>query len=192
MQDVATPGTVVMTRGVTTELAIPCFYQEAHFPVHAHPHDRVRHDMLGWPTPEHPDHVCQEWDFDRHCCRRTPHMKFCPPTCERFVDLGRLFPIHLFEEGYSQVELVFEDDMISKHDAYIDEEDDWIVRVKLYTDASMEIAERVETSMAVYVIGTSDKSSRVVGPSPQRVDLVALMRLVILPTVVTPHINEEA
>ena len=191
MQDVITPGTVVMTRGVTTHLAIPCFYQEAHFPVHAHPHDRMRHDMLGWPTPEHPDHVCQEWDFDRHCCRRTPHMKFCPPTCERFVDLGRLFPVHLTKEGYTEVNVMFEDNAETfEYDAYIDEEDDWIVRVDLYSDISMGIGVRTETSMAVYVGTKMERDSKSL--AQERNDLVALMRLVVLPTIVTPDTLKEA
>ena len=86
MQDTVTPGTVFVHQGTTAHLAIPCFYQEAHAPIHAVPHDRMLHDTLGWPTPEHPDHSCQEWDFDRHCCRRTPHLRFCPPSCEIDAD----------------------------------------------------------------------------------------------------------
>lgn len=134
MQDTTTPGRTFVHNGSTARLAIPCWYIEARKPIPAHPHDRMRHDMLGWPTPDHPDHVCQEWDFDRHACRRTPHMKCDPPRCEHFVDMGRVIPIHFKEEGYSSVKVSVLDDERNSVDGVkatgsIDADDDWIIRV---------------------------------------------------------------
>lgn len=172
MQDTATPGTVFVHQGTTAHLAIPCFYQEMHFPVHAHPHDRMRHDMLGWPTPEHPDHVCQEWDFDRHCCRRTPHMKFCPPSCERFVDLGRLFPIHLTEEGYDGVEVEQQTGLVTVT-GRIDPDQDWVVRLDVESDVDMSVTKPQRTSVAVYVTRGDDAR-----------DLVSLVKVIVLPVAI--------
>ena len=172
MQDTATPGTVFVHQGTTAHLAIPCFYQEAHFPVHAHPHDRMRHDMLGWPTPEHPDHSCQEWDFDRHCCRRTPHMKFCPPSCERFVDLGRLFPIHLTDEGYDGVEVEQQTELVTVT-GHIDSDQDWVVRLDVESDVDISVTKPQRTSVAVYVTRGDDAR-----------DLVSLVKVIVLPVAI--------
>ena len=172
MQDTATPGTVFVHQGTTAHMAIPCFYQEAHAPIHAHPHDRMRHDMLGWPTPEHPDHSCQEWDFDRHCCRRTPHMKFCPPSCERFVDLGRLFPIHLTEEGYDGVEVEQQTGLVTVTGS-IDADQDWVVRLVISSEVDMEVTKPQRTSAAVYVTRGDDVR-----------DLVSLVKIIVLPVAI--------
>ena len=172
MQDTATPGTVFVHQGTTAHLAIPCFYQEAHAPVHAVPHDRMRHDTLGWPTPERPDHSCQEWDFDRHCCRRTPHLKFCPPSCERFVDLGRLFPIHLTEEGYDGVEVEQQTGLVTVT-GRIDPDQDWVVRLDVESDVDMSVTKPQRTSVAVYVTRGDDAR-----------DLVSLVKVIVLPVAI--------
>ena len=172
MQDTATPGTVFVHQGTTAHLAIPCFYQEAHAPVHAVPHDRMLHDTLGWPTPERPDHSCQEWDFDRHCCRRTPHLKFCPPSCERFVDLGRLFPIHLTEEGYDGVEVEQQTGLVTVT-GRIDPDQDWVVRLDVESDVDMSVTKPQRTSVAVYVTRGDDAR-----------DLVSLVKVIVLPVAI--------
>lgn len=172
MQDTVTPGTIVVQAGTTGHMAIPLFYQEVRPPVHATPHDRMLHDTLGWPTPERPDHSCQEWDFDRHCCRRTPHLKFCPPSCERFVDLGRLYPIHLKEEGYTSVDVECQTDLVSVS-AEIDEDQDWVIRLTVDSEVDMTTSKKRQTSVAVYVKRGTDVR-----------DLVTLVRVVVLPTAI--------
>lgn len=172
MQDTVTPGTIVVQAGTTGHMAIPLFYQEVRPPVHAVPHDRMLHDTLGWPTPERPDHSCQEWDFDRHCCRRTPHLKFCPPSCERFVDLGRLYPIHLKEEGYTGVDVECQTDLVSVT-AEIDEDQDWVIRLTVDSEVDMITTKKRQTSIAVYVKRGTDVR-----------DLVTLVRVVVLPTAI--------
>ena len=159
MQDVATPGTVFVHQGATAHLAIPCFYQEAHPPVHAHP-------------PYHPDHSCQEWDFDRHCCRRTPHLKFCPPSCERFVDLGRLYPIHLREEGYEEVRVEQQTGLVTVTGS-IDADQDWVVRLVISSEVDMEVTKPQRTSAAVYVTRGDDV-----------MDLVSLVKIIVLPVAI--------
>lgn len=175
MQDTVTPGSVVIHAGETANLAIPCFYQEIHRPIPVRPHDRLRHDTLGWPTPDRPDHSCQEWDFDRHVCRRTPHMKCDPPHCERYVDMRSLFPIHLTEEGYGNVKVVLQTDIVTA-DAWIDEDQDWVIRIKLSSDPDVEVTEPKHTSAAVYM-DDMGKAARAMSPS----HLVALMRVTVLP-----------
>lgn len=130
LQKMSTRGTVYVADGTTASLAIPCYYMEMHRPIPAAPHDRMRHDMLGWPTPDKPDSCCQEWDFVNSCCRRTPHMECCPPHCEHFIDMRKLFPIHLKDEGYTslEVEIVDAPDGLVAT-AGLDPDDDWIVRV---------------------------------------------------------------
>ena len=172
MQDTVTPGTVFVHQGTTAHLAIPCFYQEAHAPIHAVPHDRMLHDTLGWPTPYHPDHSCQEWDFDRHCCRRTPHLKFCPPSCERFVDLGRLFPIHLTEEGYDGVEVEQQTELVTVT-GRIDPDQDWVVRLDVESEVDMSVTKPQRTSVAVYVTRGDDAR-----------DLVSLVKVIVLPVAI--------
>lgn len=175
MQDTVTPGSIVIHAGETANLAIPCFYQEIHRPVPVKPHDRLRHDTLGWPTPDRPDHSCQEWDFDRHVCRRTPHMKCDPPHCERYVDMGSLFPIHLTEEGYGNVKVVLQTDIVTAS-AWVDEEQDWVIRLRLSSDPNAEVTEPMHTSAAVYVDDVGEEA-RAAAIS----HLVALMRVTVLP-----------
>lgn len=140
LEKLTTPGTIYIHPIETVELAIPCYYMEMRPPVPARPHDRMVHDMLGWPWPDKPDCSCQEWDFDRHRCRRTPHMKCDPPHCKDYIDMRRLIPIHLTEEGYSGADVVLNDSEGKPVDvntsdiqieAHIDATDDWIVRVSM-------------------------------------------------------------
>lgn len=179
MQDTATPGAIYVHNGCTANLAIPCWYMEVHPPVPAKPHDRVRHDMLGWPWPDKPDGSCQEWDFDRGCCRRTPHMKRCPPECEHFIDLRRMFPIHLSEEGYGDVSVNVVDSEGSAliegitATASIDDVDDWIVRVLFDVRVPGLMTPEDGTATYYYSIYLSaDGGAR---------DLVAMGKLIVLP-----------
>lgn len=177
MQDTATPGEIFVHNGCTAILAIPCYYQEVRPPIPARPHDRMLHDMLGWPWPNKPDHSCQEWDFDRHHCRRTPHMKHCPPKCEHFIDMRKLFPIHLREEGYTRcsVNIAEDPDDISAH-AEIDDTDDWIIRVEfapLIADLLTPDDSPATFHYSVFVDNQDDEDSRS--------DLVALGKLTVLP-----------
>lgn len=185
MQDTVTPGSIVIHAGETANLAIPCFYQEIHRPVPVRPHDRLRHDTLGWPTPDRPDHSCQEWDFDRHVCRRTPHMKCDPPHCERYVDMGSLIPIHLTEERYGDVKVVLQTDIVTA-DAWVDKVQDWVIRLKLSSDPDVEVTDPRHTSAAVYVTDLATKTRAAAAPVTH---LVALMKVTVLPIAI-PYATE--
>lgn len=178
MQDTATPMVTYVHNGCTADLAIPCWYLEVRRPVPARPHDRMRHDMLGWPWPDKPDECCQEWDFDRRHCRRTPHLRCCPPHCEHFIDMRRLVPIHLTAEGYTDCFVSVRGDDNQDVDgleilAVIDERDDWVVRVHIDASLSFDspVAEERHAHYSVFVM--DDKGHR---------DLVSLGTVVVLPT----------
>lgn len=186
MQDTATPGEVFIHNGCTAHLAIPCWYLETRPPIPAHHHDRQHHDMIGWPTPTRPDHCCQEWDFDRSCCSKNPRLRHCPPHCEHFLDMGRLIPIHLTEEGYTDIEVNFLDsdrNTVSpiRHqvdaEATIDPVDDWVVRIafSVYMEDKALIPEDdpVVFYYSVYLISAKE---------PQRRDLVTVGKLIVLPS----------
>lgn len=180
MQDVSTTGRIYVHNGCTANLAIPCWYMEVRPPVHARHHNRMRHDMIGWPWPDKPDGCCQEWDFDRHPHRCGPHPKHRPPDCRKLIDMRRLIPIHLIDEGYSKVSVNVVDadgggvDGISAS-GEIDENDDWIVRVSF--DASVPGVltpedDPVECYYSVYLNMDSNGVR----------DLAAIGRLTVLPS----------
>lgn len=180
MQDTATPGTVHVHNGCTADLAIPCFYMEIHPPVPARPHDRMVHDMLGWPWPDKPDRCCQEWDLDRRCCRRSPHMECCPPRCEHFLDMRRLFPIRLAEEGYQTVSAYVLDSDKNSADgisatATIDAKDDWIIRVRFDVRVPGLLTPADDPAVYYYSVYLNMNSKRTR-------DLAAMGRLVVLPS----------
>lgn len=180
MQDTSTPGEIYIHNGCTANLAIPCWYLEMRKPIPAHPHDRMHHDMIGWPTPDHPDHCCQEWDFDRHHCRRTPHLKCCPPRCEHFIDMRRLIPIHLEEEGYEKVDVSILDSEKRPVEGIqyltsIDESDDWVVRVVLDVNVPDLLIPDDGHRVYYYSVYLSRDGQMVR-------DLVAMGRLIVLPS----------
>lgn len=190
MQKTSTRGTVYVANGTTAELAIPCYYMEMHRPVPAEPHDRMRHDMLGWPTPDKPDSCCQEWDFANSCCRRTPHMKCCPPHCEHFIDMRRLFPIHLKDEGYTRFEVeMIEPPRGLEATAYLDPDDDWVVRVHITAnvpiDTLIDMSRLPETDIITQfsVFGViAESSSETGGARGEKRDLVFNGSIVVIPT----------
>lgn len=185
-QSLSTPNTLYIHNGGSADLAIPCYYMEVRPPVPARPHDRMRHDMLGWPTPDHPDHVCQEWDFDRHHCRRTPHLKCCPPHCEHFLDMRRLIPIHLIGEGYGdvQVRIVDEDgenadDNDIRMTGEIDEHDDWIIRLYVSTHVAGAVIPKDGEKAFYYTVSLVLEN---------RTQLAAVGRIVVLPAPFGPGV----
>lgn len=135
MQDTATPSRVFVHNGCTADLAIPCWYQEVHPPINVRPHDKPWHDHVGWPTPDHPDRICQLWEIEHpggHGCHEMyTHPGFRHPhDVRKLVDMRSVHPIHLLEEGYKDAFVEF----IDEHEgivatAQIDEKEDWTVRV---------------------------------------------------------------
>lgn len=173
LQATSTPGNIYMHNGTVSEFALPCMYRVIDSPAPAHHHDRAIHDHVGWPSPNHPDHVCQEWDFADSCCRGGRHD--CTAgrgggTCRRYVDIGSLSPIHFSEEGYEDFTVHI--DPWRKGDsldgvsavARLDSEDDWIVRVEM-SAAIADMYDPVELRYSVF----ADR------------DLITIGKLTVLP-----------
>lgn len=190
MEVTTTPSGVFVDNGVTAHLAIPCFYKEIFPPIETWSHDRRVHDHHGWPTPDHPDHSCQNWDFAHGRChkgnkRNAWHDYITNPYeyhgacgnhnhCNDYIDPSRLYPIHLTQEGYEDVSIVFKDapDGLT-YRAWIDEESDWIVRVFFDVEVEEAITDVVKVPFAVRVhLQDGDYKKR---------DTVLKSKLVILP-----------
>lgn len=140
MENLTSPSDIYLTLGTSTLLAVPCWYIEVHKPIPAVHHSRDYHDFKGAPSPNHRDHVCQAWDFAHSCCSIHHDMHHCD-HCDHFIDMKRVSPIHMLEEGYEDVEVITEfmegDSRVSlSGSASIDREDDWILRVRLSSVAS--------------------------------------------------------
>lgn len=185
MQDTATPNTVYVHNGCTASLAVPCWYLEAKRPVPVMPHDRQFHDMVGWPTPDWPDHCCQDWDFARSCCGLHPKDRCEPMRCRRYLDMGRLVPIHLTEEGYQgtpKVQVVGGDgtDAVGVDaSAWIDSDDDWVVRVLFDVMVNGVLTPEDDPAEFYYSIFLEREDDK----NQTRRDLAAMGRLIVLPAV---------
>lgn len=179
--DVTTPARVYVHNGTIAHLAIPCWYQEVHKPVRLHHHDRHLHDHMGWPSPTHPDHVCQLWSPDQHCCTIGMHHE-CTPHCRHYIDLSGLVPIHLLEEGYTSFSVVFNasdepptaDQIVAE--AYVSELEDWVVRINLDIFDESALYQPQKYKMTVFASMTDDENKTV------RRDIVALTDLIVLPS----------
>lgn len=206
MQKTATPHKIYMHSGETVSLAIPCWYLEVRPPVPAHPHNRQLHDHLGWPGPDHPDHCCQDWDFARSCCSLHPHKPCDPGTCKRYLDMGRLVPIHLQEEGYAGFEChivrIGEDGYQSDDDPAltvdligVDRADDWVIRLVLAHNPTEDLDYPHKDNEERYFItvrgsrpSTISTESGGAGKSPIK-DVLAVGEVIILPVAYTPLPN---
>lgn len=90
--DATTNSTITVDNGTISRLSIPCTYGIEYDPyIHCHSRfGRMVHDHFGWPSPDHPDHSCQE-PIHRH---------------HRHVEVRS---IDLVGEGYDQIEVSFTD-----------------------------------------------------------------------------------
>lgn len=129
--------------GATLKLAFHCFY------VKPKPgHDPHYHDYKNWPAPNyHPGPICQ-----------TPPPRDVP----RFFTHGDmrldhpedLEDIHLLDEGYTEAAVVFEDAERSAYvttEAWIDEDEDNIVRIHVNTALPNFSDEAIEMPFTVFV-----------------------------------------
>lgn len=171
--DIATPAKVFVHNGTIAHLAFPCWYQEVHKPVKVHPHSKHYHDYRGWPGPGKPDHSCQLWTPDLHCCKIGEHHE-CTPHCEHYISMDGVIPIHLRKEGYTDVKVTFQASDEQPSAIYatgiIDPEDDWIVRVSLDILDENAVYEPQVYKMTVFANAND------------RRDIVALTELIVLPS----------
>lgn len=69
--------------GADNSFGVPCFYLEVEPPERWH--DYHLHDHIGWPSPKHPDHICQmPIDFPYPYSREV----------FQYVDMDKAEPIH--------------------------------------------------------------------------------------------------
>lgn len=198
--DVATPVKLYAHNGTTADFAFPCWYQEVHKPVRAHLHDRHRHDHEGWPSPAHPDHSCQLWAPDLHECRIGRHHE-CSPHCDMYIDMDGISPIHLLDEGYTEAHVAWAtkrkgdgDEWIVGEppegidvEAWIDPDEDWVVRVFIDVDDPTALEDPSMYRLTVFVNKPAEDVESIRRPGvtthiPARSDIVALSELVVLPS----------
>ena len=171
MQKTATPSKVYVHNGSTFELAIPCWYLIAEPPTRVYPHDRDFHNHVGWPRPDRPDHSCQLYTLGWH----TEHED--PRFLRHLLDMDTVEPIHLKREGYNEVSVNFADELPDGVSAngWIDDEYDWVIRIRFDVNAPFEEKEhRYRFSAFVMAPETESLNSRR--------DLVCLGELIIVPS----------
>ena len=191
--DIATPIKVFAHNGTTEYIAFPCWYQEIHRPIRAHHHDHHWHDHVGWPAPDHPDHCCQLWAPDRHCCSLGKHHE-CSPHCKHYIDYSNVSPIHLLSEyeGYTGASIAWATDnglapTGIAATASIDPEEDWVVRVNLDIHDGAAVKEPQKYKFTVFVNAPArpcinPKTGEAGRTHPAKRDIVALAELIVLPS----------
>ena len=175
--DIATPIDLFVHNGGTANFAFPCWYQEIKHPLPAHLHDRKLHDHHGWPRPDHPDHICQLWIPEAGQC--VHGFRECHPHCRHYIDYSKVIPIHLLSEyeGYESAFVAW----TGEHEgivatAYIDPDEDWVVRVNIDCKDPNALDEPKKYRFTVFV------GSDMVDDSYTRRDIVALAELTVLPS----------
>lgn len=169
MQDTTTPGIFHIDNGATADFSLPVWYMELLRPKPAHPHDRLKHDHLGWPDPRRPDHSCQYWDFARCDCKKGYFHLTHPYTgverynceiqgkCKHYLDMRKVFPVHLIKEGYDEATIHFIDPPEGlTATASIDEIDDWVINLFIDVLVPSAIDQKIVVPYSVFVTRTDD------------------------------------
>lgn len=195
MVDMATPMLVSVHNGSTAHLALPLWYQEVQKPMRARHHNIHWHHHVGWPSPNHPDHICQLAYEGRHYGHKCPMgHDHCHKTCSHYIDMTQIIPIHLLSdyEHYSDVARVtFADrpEGLSAH-GWIDPMEDWVVRVTFFPQIPEAIEEPKHYKFSVFVDApeyTTEKRDAKTGETksrtwPARTDVVCHGILQVLPS----------
>lgn len=131
--------------GATLDVAFPCYYFKPIFG-----HDPHYHDYVGWPSPNHVGRACQ---------MHPPRDRFrwlAHPVMRRN---GDLIPIHFIEEGYTEASITFEDPDVAEHidaRAWVDIDDDYIVRMYINTDFETFKDRPIDTRFSVFIKKNQD------------------------------------
>ena len=196
MHDIATPMIVSVHNGTTADLAIPVWYQEIQKPVRARHHNMQWHHHVGWPSPDHPDHICQLAYEGRHYGHKCPvGHDHCHRTCSHYIDMTQVIPIHLLSEyenydGNSATVVFDEKPDGLTATAEIDPVEDWVVRVRFNSKVPDAIKEVVWCHFSVFISSKATTSGRYdhkTGQAktrtvPPRTDVIAHGLLQILPS----------
>lgn len=136
--------TFSVRNGAIARIAFGCYYLGAG-------HDPHYHDYLHWPSPDyHPGAICQMMP-------PRDHVPWTEPGLPVHME-----PIHLIEEGYDQVTVSYEDSDNAAHlatEAWIDEDDDYIVRMKVGANFDTFSDKPVDIRFTIFA-GKSDGSVR--------------------------------
>ena len=182
--ETATPSKIYVHNGTIAHLAFPCWYQEVHHPIPIKPHRRDIHDHIGWPEPTRPDRICQVWvpgykepsigiGFENP---RRIHPR-------KMIDLKGIVPIHLLREGYTSFEVALDasDDVPDSSrleiSAYVQEHEDWVVRVDVFAHDEKALKKPMKYKMTVFALAADTDDHPLA-----RKDIVALTDLIILPS----------
>lgn len=152
---------IVVTNGVISRLAFPCYYMyrrdgEPYFPHRKVP--PIVQDHRGWPDPQHRDR------------------SFQPRVVEGLV----IEPIHLEDEGYTSVTMVIGDSPSGI--TWEGSIDDFVIRVELSVMCDEADSEELVVPFSVYAEGTFD----VDGTQHPARDVVTSGTIRVLPA---PHDN---
>ena len=103
--------------------------------------------------------------------------------CNDFLDMRQFFPIHLLEEGYNRVTVAFahRPPGLEVVEAYIDELDDWIVRVIFRAEVDEAVCNLNSMLYTVKVHHPGGGRGTAAFRQP-RTDIVHRGKLIILPT----------
>jgi len=126
--------------GASIRIAFGCYYL-------SEGHDPHYHDYIHWPAPNyHPGAICQ-----------MRPIRNLPRRIENMIDLKPvgLDHIHLIEEGYTQAAIAFDNPEFEGNvdivDCLIDEDDDYIVRVKALTHFDLFEDQPKESRFTVFI-----------------------------------------
>lgn len=121
--------------GATLKVSLACYY--------FHSHDANLHDHIGWPSPGHPDSICQE-----HVIEPAPWL---PSHIQ--IEEGNLEQIHLIGEGYVNASVKIEDETIADActaNAYIDPDADNVVKLNITVNLPTFTDKPKETGFTVF------------------------------------------
>lgn len=125
--------------GAIMRVSFACYYLIGHNP--------KLHDHVGWPSPGHPDAICQQ----------VSNMKLYGLK-EKTADLEK---IHLLDEGYEDVAISFEDDELAQNlDCllWIDEEDDNIIHLNVLANFQTFSDKPIDLRFTVFVKKPDDSA----------------------------------
>lgn len=176
--DVPTPSLITVKNGKVVEIGVPFWFYEIHDPERAFIHNRTLKDHLGYAG-----NISQERDLARHPepCHRPPeglspiphyqhgyhpssnlHLHgrpdVCGPLCDQ-IDQRRLIPIHLPEYGY-EWDITWEPQEGLSMSCWIDEDEDWVVRLKIDTNCPDAVDKPLRSRFAM--AGTADDGRRTI------------------------------
>lgn len=134
--DAAPHTRISVDNGTVCRISLPCFYwyKDEYQPNH----DRDAHDHAGWPSPDHPDDSCQPGHYhDSSWVMR---------------------PINLIEEGYTSIQVGF--DQKYEDDIHISGTiDDSVIDVVIQCDCELATDHDIDVPFSIYAVNDDESLS---------------------------------